>query len=328
MKFSIGYQLFQNDEFINYIIEHKEFVYEVYFAWDGFANGRNTTNIVGGMNSFDAQMKKQFDLARLSDSGVNFNLLFNGTCYGAESQSRHFFENVGNTIDYVKNKFGLSSITTTSPLIAKFVKNNFPEIDVRASVNMCIGTVEGMEYVKDVFDSFYLKRELNRDLGTIKHLKKWCRENGKELYGLANSGCLNHCSAHTFHDNLVSHEAEISKMDNGYNFEGVCRKFLSQESNHSALYTNTNFIRPEDTYLYEDLFPALKLATRVNQNPIRVMKAYINKKFSGSVLDLLEPNHTGVIYPYLLENSKIEACVNDDVLTYSNIESALIKLEE
>lgn len=92
MKFSVGYQLFQADEFISYVIEHKAFVHEVYFSWDGFANGRNTTNIVGDMNAFDAQMKKQFDLARLSDSGIKFNLLFNATCYGAESQSRHFLK--------------------------------------------------------------------------------------------------------------------------------------------------------------------------------------------------------------------------------------------
>ena len=70
---------------------------------------------------------------------------------------------MGSTIDYIKRTYGLASVTTTSPLIAKFIKENFAEIDVRASVNMGIGTIEGMDYVKDFFYSFYMKRELNRD---------------------------------------------------------------------------------------------------------------------------------------------------------------------
>ena len=30
--------------------------------------------------------------------------------------------------DYVKNNYGLSSVTTTSPLIAKFIKANCPDV--------------------------------------------------------------------------------------------------------------------------------------------------------------------------------------------------------
>ena len=52
----------------------------------------------------------------------------------------------------------------------------------------------------------------------IKELKQWCDINNKSLHMLANSGCLCNCPMHTFHDNLVAHENEISKMDNAYQF--------------------------------------------------------------------------------------------------------------
>jgi hypothetical protein len=136
-----------------------------------------------------------------------------------------------NLIDYISREYVLSSVTTSSILIAKFIKSNFEDIDVRASVNMEIGSVEGMSYVSDYFDSFYVRRELNRNLPMLLRLRKWCDENGKQMYLLANSGCLNNCSAHIFHDNLVAHEAEISAMDNGYQFRGVCWDFLSDENN-------------------------------------------------------------------------------------------------
>ena len=329
MKFSVGYQLTATSDFIQTIIENKESIYEVYFAWDGFANGRNTTYIANDFSQWDAYERKMYDLRLLSQNGVKLNLLFNATCYGRESLSRAFFESIGSTTEHVKTTFGLDSITTTSPLIGKFIKENFPDLDVRASVNMSIGTVEGMDYVSEYFDSFYLKRELNRDFAAIRKLKKWCQDNGKKLYALANSGCLNNCSAHVFHDNLVSHENEIKKMDNGYAFGGICRGYLHDPEHLKSVFDITNFIRPEDTCLYEGLFPALKLATRVSNNPVRILKAYIeNKRFSGSVFDLLEPNHTNAIYPYLLDNSKITRTVTNDKLKYSGLKSALIRLEE
>ena len=131
-----------------------------------------------------------------------------------------------------------------------------------------------------------------------------------------------------FHDNLVSHENEIRKMDNGYAFQGICKEYMSDPKNLPRLLDITNFIRPEDVELYEGLFPALKLATRVSADPVRILKAYIeNKRFSGSVFDLLEPNNTNVLYPYILENSNIKSTITNEKLEYSGADAALIRLE-
>ena len=329
MKFSVGYQLLPDTYFVDEIIKRKEHISEVYFSWGDFPNGRNNQLRQSGMTPWEAQAKQIEDLKLLTGQGIAVNLLLNATCYGKDSQSRAFYEKIGETVDFILDNYLLKSVTTTSPLIAGFIHSNFEGIDVRASVNMGIGSIEGMDYVADCFDSFYLKRELNRDFKIIRTLKAWCDGHGKKLYALANSGCLNNCSAHTFHDNLVSHEQEISAMDNGFAFEGICRKYLSNPENLHALVDNTGFIRPEDTHLYEDLFPAMKLATRVNSDPVRVLEAYIDRKrYIGSTLDLLEPNHTSAIYPYMLENSLLVPQVSDDTLKYVNIQQALVKLEE
>ena len=36
LKFSVGYQLYKDSEFINKIIEYKANIYEVYFSWGDF----------------------------------------------------------------------------------------------------------------------------------------------------------------------------------------------------------------------------------------------------------------------------------------------------
>jgi hypothetical protein len=50
----------------------------------------------------------------------------------------------------------LAAVTTTSPLIAEFVKANYPKVEIRASVKMGIGSIQGMD---DYFDGWYIIRK-------------------------------------------------------------------------------------------------------------------------------------------------------------------------
>jgi collagenase-like PrtC family protease len=307
MKYIVGLPIKENTAFLNRLVKSKEDISEVYFSWEGIPNGRSTFGVKDSVTAFEIQKRQLEHLKLLSQNGLRLNLLLNANCYGKQSQSKKFFYGLGDLIDFLRRESNLVSLTTASPLIARFVKENFSSLDVRASVNMEIGSVEGLSYVQDLFDSFYVKRELNRNLSELLKLRKWCDDHGKQLYLLANSGCLNNCSAHVFHDNLVAHEAEISAMENGYQFEGICWSFLRDERNRGKWLERTNFIRPEDIALYEEITPAVKLATRVNASPVRVLDAYLNHCYRGSVMELLEPNHSGVFYPNYIENSNFDA---------------------
>lgn len=305
MKYMVGYQLIASDQFIREIIEKKEHICDVYFSWGDMPNGRNASLQNRDFLPWEAQQRQMEDLEKLSQANIAFNLLLNGSCYGGRSLSKSLLNEVGNCLDYAGSRYSLKSVTTTSPFIARFIRTNFPQLEIRASVNMEIGTIQGMDYLADCFDSFYMKREYNRNREKIIELKEWCSTNQKKLYLLANSGCLNYCSARQFHDNLVAHEKEISEMDNAGVFQSVCRKYLSQRKNRIALIRDMNFVRPEDMPLYEEWFSGAKLATRVNQNPIQVLQAYTANHYCGNILELLEPNHSDLLYPYILENKKI-----------------------
>lgn len=307
MKWLVGYQLMENDAFMSEILRCKDRIQEVYFSWGNMPNGRHASSAHEHLTPSQARRCMEEDLQRLSDAGLVFNLLLNGNCYGGRSLSRSLMIEVCDTVDELSDRFGLSSVTTTSPVLAKLVKENFPDKEVRASVNMEIGTIAGMEYLSDVFDSFYIKRELNRDLPALRELCHWCDNHGKKSYLLANSGCLNNCSARQFHDNLVSHESEIVQMNNASSFSGVCRPYLSRaaKEDKGVYLRRLNFIRPEDTGLYEGLVTAMKLATRVNSAPARVLRAYAEGHYTGNLLELLEPDHAKTLYPQVLENQRL-----------------------
>lgn len=299
MKYQVGYQ--DNRQFIDYLLRHIKDVSEVYFPWRNFTTGR------GIIQSDNIQNDLAADLRKLSAAGVRLCLLLNGNCYGHRALSRSFFQQLGDTVDYLTGEYTVSGATTASPLIARFLRRNFPELEIRASVNMEIGTPEGIEYVEDYFDSFYLKREYNYNFEKIVQMRDFCHKRGKKLYILANSGCLNFCSARTFHDNLVAHQHEVSEMDNAFEFHGECTAFLKKGDNRLNLLSKTNFIRPEDVSLYEDLCDGMKLATRTNFNPLAVAAAYFSGKWNGNILDLTEPAHSEILLPEILANRNISS---------------------
>ena len=71
---------------------------------------------------------------------------------------------------------------------------------------------------------------------------------------------------------------------------------------------------PQDIALYDDWFPVVKLATRTNALPERVVSAYLSGRHAGNTLDLLEPNHSGVLYPYIIDNQRFPADFGKTVL--------------
>ena len=314
MRFMAGYPVQTGENFIPFILKHKNRIQEVYFSWPGITSGRGSAGYGNPLMENEMQNTLLTGLSRLRSEGVASCLLLNGHCYGRESLARVFFEKIGNLIDFLKTETVLSSITTSSPVIAKFLKRNFPDLECRASVNMEIGSAEGMDYLAEWFDGYYMRRELNRDLEKIRELRSWCLRNGKKLYALANSGCLNFCSAHNFHDNLTAHENEIRAMDNAYDFPRICRQWLMRPEKRERFLSVCNFIRPEDIRLYEKYFDGIKLATRVSRNPLGVLSAYLKGKYTGSLPDLLEPCHMECFLPEILENSLLPADFGERVL--------------
>ena len=305
MRYMIGYQLQESGLLIEEILKNKDRVHEVYFAWGNMASGRGSAIRQHSLLPHEAIQLQQQQLMSLAKKGIGMNLLLNANCYGKDSLSRSFLMQTGDLVAYLEDVLNLSSVTTTSPVLARFIKENFPEIEIRASVNMEVGTVQAMEYLAEDFDGYYFKRELNRNLKEVKELKEWCDLNGKRLYMLANSGCLNFCSVRQFHDNLVAHENEIAQMDNGAKFTSMCSRFIAKEENREKLLQHLNCIRPEEMYLFDELVVAAKLATRVSPRPESIVRAYMTGNYPGNLLDLLEPSHAAAFYPAIIDNAKL-----------------------
>ena len=305
MKFAVGYQHMEDGgPFSAIVADYRDQVSEVYFPWVGQASGRPPLGHMLNENPGEIRRVLEAELQTLHRMGVKLDLLFNASCYGERAVSRSLAEEVTGVIEHLGN-LGCAPeiITTTSLMIARTIKRHFPAIEVRASVNMRIGTIQAMAYIQDLFDSFYLQRDLQRNIAYVKKVRDWCDSHGKKLCLLANSGCLRFCPGQTFHDNLIAHSAGSEKLANlpGWN-PHVCWN-LYQAPEHFVEILRSTWIRPEEIHLYEGIVDTIKLATRQHSHPRMVLGAYAAGGFRGNLLDLLEPGFAPVFAPYVIDNA-------------------------
>jgi collagenase-like PrtC family protease len=237
--------------------------------------------------------------------GLKLDLLFNANCYGRHAVSQYLENQVVSVMHHLEDVAGgADAVTTTSPAVASTLKRNFPRVEVRASVNMRIGTVQAMRYLADLFDGFYVQRECNRDLARLGELKASADGEGKRLYLLANSGCLAFCPAQTFHDNLVAHESDVDETVNIPGFHPhLCWNLYADRANWPAI-LQACWIRPEDLHHYERLFDLVKLATRMHARPRSVLDAYGRRRWRGNLLELFEPGFAPAFAGWLLDNDR------------------------
>jgi collagenase-like PrtC family protease len=306
MKFAVGFQLYKEGEepFSHLVESYQEHISEVFFAWQDFPTGRSNVATFHGYTDWTSQQRTEEELRKIKNMGIKLDLLFNSNCYGAYSLSEKLANSVVSIIEHLEQTVGgLDIITTTSPAIAHTIKKTFPHIEIRASVNMRIGTIKGMEYLSDLFDSFHVQREYNRDLNYLKMLSSWAKEHGKKLVMLANSGCFYQCSGQIFHDNLVAHESKICEIKNIHGFTPyVCWNNLKKRENWHMLLENT-WVRPEDIPHYVGVFDTIKLATRMHELPGMVIDAYVRQSYYGNTLDLFEPGFGRALAPYIINHS-------------------------
>ncbi len=307
MKFAVGYQLSEASEepFVQLVRDFLPHVAEVYFPWADLPSGRAALTSRRGYTDWTGQHRLESDLRSLRELGVRLDLLFNANCYGARAASTYLENQVRSVLAHLESLVGgIETVTTTSLAVARTVKRHFPAVEVRASVNMRIGTIEAMRYVSGLFDGFHVQREHNRDLNYLRELKAWADQAGKRLYLLANSGCLAYCPGQTFHDNMVAHEAEIDETANlpGWT-PHVCWHLYRDRANWPAVLQGS-WVRPEDLHHYEGLFQTVKLATRMHARPRAVLAAYAGRRWRGNLLELLEPGFAPALAPFILENDR------------------------
>ena len=304
IAFAAGYQHFADGApFAEIVLRHPG-VREVYFPWVDEPSGRPKLGFEEENDPLELEAALRRDLERLNGAGIKLDLLLNANCYGAEAMGVSLEKRIRRIVDTLDSWSCRPHVcTTASPFVAHVLKKSFPDIEVRASVNMRLTTLQAFRYLAPLFDSYYLGRDVQRDLEAARRFSGWCRENGKKLCILANSGCLRNCPWQTYHDNLIAHSDAAMKAENAKGWcPHLCWTMYRDGANFPEILKAT-WIRPEDIHRYDGIVDVVKLATRQHANPDMVISAYERRSFEGNLLDLFEPGFSPAFFPVFLDNS-------------------------
>ena len=253
---------------------------------DGLPGGR-TASIVPDFTM--DQLKDYVDECKRHD--ITFNYLINPLSMDQNEvdpvvgkQIREFIHNIYD--------IGIRAITLNSPILIKYVKNEFPDMFVTLGLYAYPTTIQHIEYWRNWgVDEITLDHCFNRRFDQLRKLLAQYKDTDLHLRVIANNLCLRECPFRLAHGCFVGHsDPDLFSMD--YSLVNCAYKKVVTPT---AILT-AEFIRPEDVHYYRELAEetgnkhfSIKLIdrTRTTEFLERVIRAYMAEDFDGNLLDIV-----------------------------------------
>jgi len=229
--------------------------------------------------------------------------LLNSRFYGpALFTDRQSLKSVINILDRCAERGVINGIIYCDHYLLQLLSNEAPDL---------AGALEAVPGINTLLDSYakveaqlgyigetrfrqpgkiILDRSLNRDLDRLADTARRCRRSFPDLKLelLANEGCLARCPFKLSHDAYIAlgnhHGQDCTYLLN----RGLGCMRLVDEQPHRIL--QSPFIRPEDVDLYLCHIDTIKLCGRTLGSEFlqRAISAYLDRRYDGNLLDLLD----------------------------------------
>lgn len=223
-------------------------------------------------------------------AGFGFNYLLNASCLGNREMTRTGQREIGELADWLC-EIGVSSVTVSSPYLLTLFKTRYPALQVRVSVFGGVDRVRKAQMWEEmgadciVLDSILV----NRELATLERIRKAVR---CDLELLVNNNCLSGCALSPMHMNALSHAGQMWHGNRGFLIDWCLLKCTEMKLRDPVNYIRSEWIRPEDLHVYEELgYDLFKIAERdiPTKVMVRRVRAYADRRHDGNLLDLVQP---------------------------------------
>jgi collagenase-like PrtC family protease len=240
--------------------------------------------------------------------GIRVNLTLNSTCEGIEWYSEQAIDSTMQFVGEMHERYGVEAVTIANPRYIMEARKRFPGIEICASVLGDIDCVQrAVLFQKAGADVLTIDVNINRDLRLLRDIKQ---ATNAQLKLMVNEGCLYKCPYRKFHFNITSHVAkEVGRAGVDYSyadFFDMCNQVVADD--HSQI-LKSGWIRPEDTRKYGEITTFFKVVGRTQRGSrvIRAVKAYLDERWRGDLLDLMCANlgSFSVNHGAYLDNDKL-----------------------
>jgi collagenase-like PrtC family protease len=257
--------------------------------------GKLPEDVVGGGRSSYmigqiSSSKFEKHVAHVRKNNFGFNYLLNASCLNNLETSREGQNKIRKLLKWMSD-IGVTATTISNPLLLRIIKDSYPKLKVRISVYACVDHAQKAIYwEKNGADIICLDSlTVNRDLDALKSIRSASKI---DLELLANGNCLQSCSLCHTHMNLLAHSSQKKHSQKGFVIDHCILECSKAKVKNPVNYIRSDWIRPEDISLYEDLgYHNFKIVERNLPTTIMLnrLEAYSTKKYSGNLIDLVQP---------------------------------------
>lgn len=229
---------------------------------------------------------KMKDLEKYVDysnkKNIKFNYTLNAACMGNYEFTDKGLSEIKVLLKDLEN-IGVSNLTLTMPSIIEVVKHFSPNMKIKVSAICQVDSVKKMmHYINLGVERIVVEPSIIREFDLLRDMIK---SSDEKLEIIINDKCMRDCPYKIFHYNQTGHD------NNPYAESYYFMNCGVHKSSDFQRYLNSNWIRPEDMYMYEDLgIKYYKVEGRefiLKGNLLDFLKSYIERNFEGNLLDLL-----------------------------------------
>lgn len=245
-----------------------------------------------------ASIVPDFSLDQLADyvkecqkRDITFNYLINPL----SMDQNEIDPEVGKQIrDFIHQMYdlGIRAFTLNSPILIKYVKNEFKDVFVTLGLYAYPTAIQHIEYWRNWgVDEITLDHGFNRKFDLLRQLLTQYKDTDLHLRVIANNLCLRECPFRLAHGCFVGHsDPEKTSMD--YSLINCAYMKVT----HPTAILTAEFIRPEDVHFYRELAEetgnkhfSIKLIDRTRTTDFlhNVVKSYMEESYDGNLLDIV-----------------------------------------
>ena len=237
--------------------------------------------------------------------GIEFNYTFNTTCM---SNSEFTDDGMSQLYDFLKkiNNMGITSITVAMPSLIEFIQTLDFDFRVKASTLCMVNTPnKASAYEKLGASIIVLDESINRNFDTLKSIVERI---SVDIELITNVVCHQDCIYELFHHNQKSHDYKACQENKSVDYYShrCIMKRMEEPDNLLKL----AWIRPEDLKYYNAIgIHYFKLQGRqavIKGDPVRTVKAYIEQKYDGDFMKLLDMFSPTNAFEVELDNRELD----------------------
>ena len=220
--------------------------------------------------------------------GIEVNYLLNTTCIGNLEFTKDGYRQVRKMFDWLSD-IGVDAVTIAMPFIAEISKRHYPHFKVNVSTQADVDMLEKGKYWEALgADLITLSHTgLNRNFREIQRITENCK---CDTQLIVNTFCKRGCPFVTMHGNFSAHASHSWEKTNRYNMDYYFTSCVGKEFCNPLTLIKSNWIRPQDLKLYEQLgIKRFKITERGMKSEYiaKIIEAYRNGTYEGNFFDIV-----------------------------------------